>query len=98
MEFVEFLRFTLLSFECSDGVMDQLERFLVIASSGDVTHALDFRALDTLGPEARTSYLGNALQKILKHYTNAAASFTSDTLSFISRFVIQVCSECTASQ
>ena len=87
-----------MSFECSDGVMDQLERFLVIASSGDVTHALDFRALDTLGPEARTSYLGNALQKILKHYTNAAASFTSDTLSFISRFVIQVCSECTASQ
>lgn len=74
-----------------DGVMDQLERFLVIASSGEVTQALDFRALDTLGPEARTSYLGNALQKVLKQYTNAAASFTSEILSFISRFAIQVC-------
>jgi len=70
--------------------MDQLERFLVISSSGDVTTALDFRALETLGPEARTTYLGSALQKVLKQYTNAAASYISDMLSFISRFVVQV--------
>eukprot|EP00889_Picochlorum_renovo_P002369 jgi/Picre1/29399/NNA_004787.t1 len=73
-----------------DGVMDQLERFLVISSSGDVTTALDFRTLDTLGPEARTTYLGSALQKVLKQYTNAAASYISDMLSFISRFVVQL--------
>ena len=77
-------------FICSDGVMDQLERFLVISSSGDVTSALDFHTLDTLGPEARTKYLGNALQKVLQQYTNAAASFISDMLTFISRFAIQV--------
>lgn len=70
--------------------MDQLERFLVISSSGDVTSALDFHTLDTLGPEARTKYLGNALQKVLQQYTNAAASFISDMLTFISRFAIQV--------
>ena len=70
--------------------MDQLERFLVISSSGDVTTALDFRALETLGPEARTTYLGSALQKVLKQYTNAAASYISDMLSFISLFVVQV--------
>jgi len=73
-----------------DGVMDQLERFLVISSGSDATAALDFHALESLGPEARTKYLGSALQKVLKQYTNAAASFISDMLSFISRFAIQV--------
>lgn len=73
-----------------DGVMDQLERFLVIASSGDVTQALDYVALDSLSKEARTAYLGAALQKVLRQYTNAAATFTTEILSFISRFAIQV--------
>lgn len=75
---------------CSDGVMDQLERFLVIAASGDVTQALDFAAIDALSPEARTAYLGSALQKVLRQYTNAAAILTSEILSFVSRFAIQV--------
>jgi len=70
--------------------MDQLERFLVIASSGDVTQALDYAAIDALGSEARTAYLGSALQKVLRQYTNAAASLTSEILSFVSRFAIQV--------
>lgn len=73
-----------------DNIMDQLERFLVIASSGDVTQAIDFAALDALSPEARTAYLGSAIQKVLRQYTNAAASLTTDILSFISRFAIQV--------
>lgn len=73
-----------------DTVMDQLERFLVIASSGDVTQALDYVALDRLTTEARTAYLGAALQKVLRQYTNAAAMFTTEILSFISRFAIQV--------
>lgn len=73
-----------------DNIMDQLERFLVIASTGDVTQALDFAALDALSAEARTAYLGSALQKVLRQYTNAAASLTTDILSFTSRFAIQV--------
>ncbi|GAB4823028.1 hypothetical protein N2152v2_010074 [Parachlorella kessleri] len=72
-----------------DGVMDQLERFLLIASSEDVTHAIDFSALDAVAGPARTQYLGMALQKVLRRYTNAAASLTSEILSFTSRFAIQ---------
>ncbi len=44
--------------------MDQLERFLLIASSEDVTHAIDFSALDAVAGPARTQYLGMALQKV----------------------------------
>lgn len=39
---------------------------------------------------ARTQYLGVALQKVLRQYTNAAATFTTEILSFTSRFAIQV--------
>jgi hypothetical protein len=46
--------------------MDQLERFLLIASSEDVTHAIDFSALDAVAGPARTQYLGMALQKVLQ--------------------------------
>lgn len=73
-----------------DNMMDQLERFLVIASTGEVTQALDFVALDALSTEARTAYLGSALQKVLRQYTNAAASLTTEILSFVSKFAIQV--------
>lgn len=73
-----------------DNMMDQLERFLVIASTGEVTQALDFVALDALSTEARTAYLGSALQKVLRQYTNAAASFTTEILSFVSKFAIQL--------
>jgi predicted PurR-regulated permease PerM len=73
-----------------DAAMDGLERFLVIASSDDVTRALDFSALGSVGSTARTAYLGGALQKVLSQYTNAAASFTSEILSVISRFAIQL--------
>lgn len=77
-----------------DGVMDQLERFLVFASSGEVSGGagggVDFYMLESMGKEARTKYLGGALQKVLQQYTNAAAYFISDMLSFISRFAVQL--------
>ena len=73
-----------------DGVMDQLERFLVFASSGDAVNSVDFHALESMTKDARTKYLGGALQKVLQQYTNAAAYFISDMLSFISRFAVQV--------
>jgi hypothetical protein len=34
--------------------------------------------------------LGAALQKVLRQYTNAAATLTTEILSFISRFALQV--------
>lgn len=73
-----------------DGVMDQLERFLLIAASEDVTKALDFVSLENWSSTARSQYLGNALQKVLRQYTNAAAALTSEILSFLSRFAIQL--------
>ena len=73
-----------------DNLMDHIERFLVIASTGEVTLALDFVALDALTTEARTAYLGSALQKVLRQYTNAAATLTTEILSFVSKFAIQV--------
>lgn len=73
-----------------EGVMDSLERFLLIASSDDVTRAIDFATLDTIAGNARTQYLGMALQNVLRQYTNAAASIVSDLLSFTTKFAIQV--------
>ncbi|EFN55763.1 hypothetical protein CHLNCDRAFT_52421 [Chlorella variabilis] len=68
-----------------EGVMDSLERFLLIASSDDVTRAIDFATLDTIAGNARTQYLGMALQNVLRQYTNAAASIVSDLLSFTTK-------------
>ncbi|KAL6785199.1 hypothetical protein ACKKBG_A02845 [Auxenochlorella protothecoides x Auxenochlorella symbiontica] len=73
-----------------DGVMDAMERFLLIASSEDVTHAINYTELDAVIGTARTQYLGVALQKVLRQYTNAAATFTTEILSFTSRFAIQL--------
>ena len=76
---------------CSDGVMDSLERFLLIATnSDDVTRAIDFAALDRVAAAARTQYLGNLLQNVLRQYTNAAAGIVSDLLSVTTKFAIQV--------
>jgi len=73
-----------------DGVMTQLERFLLVVASEDVTKALDFVTLESVSSSTRSQYLGNALQKVLRQYTNAAAALTSEVLSFISRFAIQL--------
>lgn len=73
-----------------EGVMDSLERFILIASSDDVTQAIDFAALDNVAANARTQYLGMALQNVLRQYTNAAASIVSELLSFTTKFAIQV--------
>ena len=37
----------------------------------------------------RTSYLGTVLQKMMRGYTEAAVSFTTGLLTFISRFALQ---------
>ena len=69
--------------------MDSLERFLLIASSDDVTRAIDFATLDTIAGGARTQYLGMALQNVLRQYTNAAATIVSELLSFTTKFAVQ---------
>lgn len=74
---------------CSEGAMDSLERFLLIASSDDVTRAIDFATLDTIAGGARTQYLGMALQNVLRQYTNAAATIVSELLSFTTKFAVQ---------
>ena len=38
----------------------------------------------------RTTYLGTVLQNMLRGYTDAAVSFTTGLLTFISRFALQV--------
>ena len=37
----------------------------------------------------RTAYLGLVLQKMLRGYTEAAVSFTSSLVTFVSRFAVQ---------
>ena len=45
--------------------MEQLERFLLIASAGDdVTRAINFAELDAVAGAQRSQYLGAALQKV----------------------------------
>jgi len=38
----------------------------------------------------RTLYLGHVLQKMLRGYTDAAVSITSNLVTIISRFAVQV--------
>ncbi|KAL4858147.1 putative transport protein YdbI [Chlorella vulgaris] len=73
-----------------EGAMDSLERFLLIASSDDVTRAIDFATLDTIAGGARTQYLGMALQNVLRQYTNAAATIVSELLSFTTKFAVGI--------
>ena len=40
----------------------------------------------------RTQYLGLVLQRMLRSYTDSAVNLTTNLLSFISRFAVQVCS------
>ena len=45
--------------------MEQLERFLLIASAGDdVTRAINFAELDAVAGAQRSQYLGAALQEV----------------------------------
>ena len=37
-----------------DGVMDAIERFLLIIASDDVTHAIDYKKLDAVRPNCWT--------------------------------------------
>lgn len=37
----------------------------------------------------RSAYLGTVLQKMMRGYTDAAVSFTTGLLTFISRFAVQ---------
>ncbi|EIE20668.1 hypothetical protein COCSUDRAFT_48360 [Coccomyxa subellipsoidea C-169] len=66
-----------------DGMMEQLERFLLVASGDELTGAPHLRAIGTNGAQwhswtaERTAYLGLVLQKMLRGYTEAAVSFTS---------------------
>ncbi|CAL5219585.1 g1445 [Coccomyxa viridis] len=74
-----------------DGMMDQLERFMLVASGDELTGTLGSN-----GPQwqewtsERTAYLGTVLQKMLRGYTEAAVSVTSALVTFVSRFALQV--------
>lgn len=70
----------------SDGVMDQLERLLAVASGQE----LSAKAGGAAWTSARTADLGAVLQKLLKGYTETAISVTSGLITSITRFAVQV--------
>ena len=71
--------------------MESLERFVVLATSNDIT-----RAAVSVAPHhadwtaERSAQLGLAVSSMLKSYTTTAASVISATLRSITRFTIQV--------
>ncbi|CAL8468128.1 g7667 [Coccomyxa elongata] len=74
-----------------DGMMEQLERFLLVASGDELTGAIGTNGAQWHSWTAeRTAYLGLVLQKMLRGYTEAAVSFTSSLVTFVSRFAVQV--------
>ncbi|KAK9826469.1 hypothetical protein WJX81_002640 [Elliptochloris bilobata] len=76
-----------------DGIMEQLERLLLIASGDDLAGALSAAGgsqWQTPWTSERTAYLGTVLQTMLRGYTEAAVGFTTALVKFISRFAVQV--------
>ncbi|KAL3142462.1 hypothetical protein ABBQ38_002790 [Trebouxia sp. C0009 RCD-2024] len=71
-----------------DGVMDQVERALLVVS-GDAKSS-NLVADPRAWTQDRTLYLGHVLQKMLRGYTDAAVSVTSNLLTIVSRFAVQV--------
>ncbi|KAK9803415.1 hypothetical protein WJX72_009498 [[Myrmecia] bisecta] len=73
-----------------DGVMEQVERLLLVASGDELSSAIGSSTEAHVWTIERTQYLGTVMQKMLRGYTEAAVSVTSGLVSFISRFAIQV--------
>ncbi|DBB10731.1 TPA: hypothetical protein ACH3X3_007221 [Trebouxia sp. C0006] len=71
-----------------DGVMDQVERAMLVASGDAASGKLV--ADSHAWTHDRTLYLGHVLQKMLRGYTDAAVSITSNLVTIISRFAVQV--------
>ncbi len=70
-----------------DGVMEQLERVLSVASGDELAAAASGAAGEWTA--ARTAALGAVLQKLLRGYTDIAISVTSGLITSITRFAVQ---------
>ena len=69
-----------------DGMMDQIERLLLVASGAELSPAdLHVHAWTS----QRTAHLGGVLQQMLRGYTEGAISVTTGLVTSISRFVLQ---------
>lgn len=71
-----------------DNIMEQFERLLLLASSENIMEASS--SLGQVWTADRTHKLGMVMQKLLRGYTEAAVSFTSALLSFVTRFTLQL--------
>lgn len=70
-----------------DQVMDSLERFVMLATSNDLTkmaaeHGHNWTA-------ERSTHLGTAISKLLKPYTSTAAQLTASMLTSVTKFALQ---------
>jgi hypothetical protein len=76
-----------------DDIMEQLERFLLLVSHEDVMQAPAV-AVDGAGQLAWTSErltkLGSAIYTIIQGYTDKAIVVTSQLLSWVTHFTLQV--------
>ena len=71
--------------------MESLERFVVLATSTDITRAAaSVPSSHADWTAERSATLGLAVSSMLKGYTTTAASVISATLRSITRFTIQV--------
>ena len=69
-------------------MMDQVERLLLVASGAELSAAdVTAHAWTT----ERTAALGGVLQNALHGYTEGAITVTTNLVTLISRFVLQVC-------
>ncbi|KAK9803350.1 hypothetical protein WJX73_007055 [Symbiochloris irregularis] len=72
-----------------DGVMDQIERLMLVASGDELGSMRTSAAVQAWTPE-RTQYLGTVLHRMLRSYTDSAVNLTTNLLAVISRFAVQV--------
>lgn len=76
-----------------DDIMEQLERFLLLVSHEDVLQAPDVAVdggLNLAWSSERLTKLGSAIYTIIQGYTDKAISVTSQLLSWVTHFTLQV--------
>lgn len=76
------------SIPCRDGIMDQLERVLSVASGDQL--AMEHTAAAGEWTANRTAAMAGVLHKLLHTYTETAISVTSGLITSITRFAVQV--------
>jgi predicted PurR-regulated permease PerM len=72
------------------GIMDKLERFLLMAGSDDVTKSALTGMLTSMTTAEKTQHISQALQSMVSEYVSGAVALTSGLLTAVTKITVQV--------